>query len=64
MRIRRIFAVTVGPEGVVSDPVIEIGGDRIKSTSSQRGLSGHIHVDGIIVPGLISTHTHLHGLVA
>jgi 5-methylthioadenosine/S-adenosylhomocysteine deaminase len=59
------LAVTMTDQGVVRDPVIEIEGQRIL-----RVLAGvpesrpDLYVDGIIIPGLISTHTHLHGVVA
>lgn len=64
MRITGTFAVTMGPKGLVSDPVIEIEDNRIKSVESHPGATGDVHVNGVILPGLISTHTHLHGLVA
>jgi 5-methylthioadenosine/S-adenosylhomocysteine deaminase len=64
VRVAARYAITMGPRGVVVDPVIEIEGNRIKSVASERGSSADIEVDGIILPGLISTHTHLHGLVA
>jgi 5-methylthioadenosine/S-adenosylhomocysteine deaminase len=54
----------MGSRGIVSDPIIEIEGHRIKSVESQPDSKADIRVDGIILPGLISTHTHLHGLVA
>jgi len=58
------YAITMGSNGVVTDPIVEIEGNRIKSISSGPGSDADIRVDGIILPGLISTHTHLHGLVA
>jgi 5-methylthioadenosine/S-adenosylhomocysteine deaminase len=58
------YAVTMGPRGVVEDPLIEIEGSRITNISSGRGARADIEFEGIILPGLISTHTHLHGLVA
>jgi 5-methylthioadenosine/S-adenosylhomocysteine deaminase len=58
------YAVTMGPRGVVEDPLIEIEGRRITSISSGRQGTADIEFEGIILPGLISTHTHLHGLVA
>lgn len=64
VRVAGRLAVTMGPRGVLSDPVIEIEGNRIRSVQSQPGADVDIRVDGIILPGLISTHTHLHGLVA
>jgi cytosine/adenosine deaminase-related metal-dependent hydrolase len=54
----------MGSRGVVTDPIIEIEGNRIKSVTSEPGSEADIRVDGIVLPGLISTHTHLHGLVA
>jgi 5-methylthioadenosine/S-adenosylhomocysteine deaminase len=64
VRVAGRFAITMGSQGVVSDPIIEIEGDRIKSIESEPDSKADIRVDGIILPGLISTHTHLHGLVA
>ena len=64
MRVAGRYAITMGPRGVVADPIIEIEGNRIKSIDSQPGSQADFWVDGIILPGLISTHTHLHGLVA
>jgi 5-methylthioadenosine/S-adenosylhomocysteine deaminase len=64
VRVAGRFAITMGSKGIVSDPVIEIEGNRIKSVESQPDSKADIRVDGIILPGLISTHTHLHGLVA
>jgi len=64
VRVAGKFAVTMGPQGVVTDPIIEIDHNRIKSIGSQPGAEADIRVEGIILPGLISTHTHLHGLVA
>lgn len=58
------WAVTRSNRGVVADPVIEVEKNRITSVSSQPGAKGDLHVDGIVAPGFISTHTHLHGLVA
>ena len=64
MRVTGALAITMGPKGVVADPVIEIEDNRARSVESQPGATGDIDVDGIILPGLISTRTHLHGLVA
>jgi 5-methylthioadenosine/S-adenosylhomocysteine deaminase len=64
VRVAGRFAITMGSRGIVSDPVIEIEGDRIKSIESQPDSKADLRVDGLILPGLISTHTHLHGLVA
>ena len=51
--------------GVISDPVVEIEGQRIVSVLAGAGdQETDLYVDGILIPGLISTHTHLHGLVA
>jgi len=58
------YAVTMGPRGVVKDPLIEIEGNHITHISSGGGRKADIEVEGLILPGLISTHTHLHGLVA
>jgi 5-methylthioadenosine/S-adenosylhomocysteine deaminase len=59
------LAVTMTNEGVLVDPLIEIEGQRIvRVTGGARDQKADIYVDGIVVPGLISTHTHLHGLVA
>jgi 5-methylthioadenosine/S-adenosylhomocysteine deaminase len=64
LRVAGRYAITMGSKGVVTDPLIEIEGHRIKSIDSKPGSDADIRVDGIILPGLISTHTHLHGLVA
>ena len=64
MRVAGRYAITMGRQGVVSNPIIEIEGNRIKSVTSGRDVKADLEVDGIILPGLISTHTHLHGLVA
>jgi 5-methylthioadenosine/S-adenosylhomocysteine deaminase len=64
VRVAGRFAITMGSQGIVSDPIIEIEGNRIKSIESGPDSKADIRVDGIILPGLISTHTHLHGLVA
>lgn len=64
MRVVGRLAVTMGPKGVVPNPVIEIVANRIRSVESEPGAKGDLQVDGLIIPGLISTHTHLHGLVA
>jgi 5-methylthioadenosine/S-adenosylhomocysteine deaminase len=64
VRVAGRYAITMGSQGVVTDPIIEIEGNRIKSISSEPGSKGDLRVEGIVLPGLISTHTHLHGLVA
>jgi 5-methylthioadenosine/S-adenosylhomocysteine deaminase len=65
MRVGAKLAVTMTDQGVIRDPVIEIEGQRItRVTSDAKDQPTDIYVDGIIIPGLISTHTHLHGLVA
>ena len=64
MRIAGRYAITMGRQGIVPDPIIEIEGNRIQSITSGRGVNADLAVDGLILPGLISTHTHLHGLVA
>jgi len=64
VRVAGRYAITMGSKGVVTDPIIEIEGNRIRSISSEPGSEADIRVDGIVLPGLISTHTHLHGLVA
>lgn len=64
LRVGGKLAITMGPQGVVSDPVIRIEADRIGTIDSQLGAEVDLRVDGPILPGLISTHTHLHGLLA
>ena len=64
MLISGRYAVTMGPRGVVEDPLIEIQDKRITRISSGREQKADIEFEGIILPGLISSHTHLHGLVA
>ncbi len=64
MRVAARYAITMGPQGVVTNPIIDIEGNRIVSVASGRAGKADIQLDGIIIPGLISTHTHLHGLVA
>jgi cytosine/adenosine deaminase-related metal-dependent hydrolase len=64
VRVAGRYAITMGSHGVVTDPIIEIEGNRIKSISSEPGSGADIRVDGIVPPRLISTHTHLNGLVA
>jgi 5-methylthioadenosine/S-adenosylhomocysteine deaminase len=64
VRVAARYAITMGSKGVVTDPIIEIEGNRVKRISSGSAPEADIRVDGITLPGLISTHTHLHGLVA
>ena len=65
MRVGAKLAVTMTDQGVIRDPVIEIEGQRIKSVMANASdQQTDLYVDGVIIPGLISTHTHLHGLVA
>jgi len=65
MKIGAKLAVTMTERGVIRDPLIEIQGQRITDVRADAaGQPVDIYVDGIILPGLISTHTHLHGLVA
>ena len=65
MRVGAKLAVTMTDQGVICDPVIEIEGPRIKSvTANASDQQTDLYVDGVIIPGLVSTHTHLHGLVA
>ena len=65
MKIGAKLAVTMTDQGVIADPVIEIEGQIItRVTANASGEHTDLYVDGILIPGLISTHTHLHGLVA
>ncbi|MBN1318653.1 MAG: amidohydrolase family protein [Anaerolineales bacterium] len=65
VKIGAKFAVTMTEQGVIADPVIEIEGQRIRHVlADAQDIQPDIYIDGIIIPGLISTHTHLHGLVA
>lgn len=65
MKIGAQYAVTMTEQGVIANPVIEIEGQRItRVLADSQDQHPDIYVDGIIIPGLISTHTHLHGLVA
>jgi cytosine/adenosine deaminase-related metal-dependent hydrolase len=65
MKVGAKLAVTMTEQGVIRDPVIEIEGRRIKSVVADAAAQEtDLYVDGIIIPGLISSHTHLHGLVA
>lgn len=65
MKIGAKLAVTMTERGVIRDPLIEIQGQRIAEVRADAaGQPADIYVDGVIIPGLISTHTHLHGLVA
>jgi len=59
------FAVTMTERGVLRDPVIEIENQRISRVlADAKDQRPDLYVNGVIIPGLISTHTHLHGLVA
>lgn len=65
MKIGAKYAVTMTNDGIISDPVIEIEGQlisRVETKADEHDFD--LYVDGIIIPGLISTHTHLHGLLA
>ncbi len=65
MKVGARLAVTMTEQGVIRDPVVEIEGDKIVSVlAGARDQETDLYVDGILMPGLISTHTHLHGLVA
>ena len=65
MKIGAKLAVTMTEQGVISDPVVEIQGQRIVGVwANADPRQADLYVDGILLPGLISTHTHLHGLVA
>lgn len=65
MRIGAKLAVTMTEQGVIRDPVIEIEGQRISRViADAKEQPTDLYVDGIVIPGLISSHTHLHGLVA
>ncbi len=65
MKIGARLAVTMTEQGVISDPLIEVEGRHITQVvAGAQGQPVDLFVDGIIIPGLISTHTHLHGLVA
>lgn len=47
MRVAGEYAITMGPKGVVTDPIIEIEGNRIKGIESQRGVQGDVEVDAV-----------------
>jgi 5-methylthioadenosine/S-adenosylhomocysteine deaminase len=65
VKIGAKLAVTMTEQGVICNPLIEIEGQRIVRVRPDAGDETlDFYVDGIIIPGLISTHTHLHGLVA
>ena len=65
LRIGAKLAVTMTEQGVIRDPVIEVEGQWVSRVlADAKDQKPDIYVDGIIIPGLISTHTHLHGLVA
>jgi cytosine/adenosine deaminase-related metal-dependent hydrolase len=65
LRIGAKLAVTMTEQGILCDPVVEIVDGRItRVTQNAGGENLDLYVDGIMIPGLISTHTHLHGLVA
>mgnify|MGYP001032181775 CR=1 FL=1 len=65
MKVGARLAVTMTDQGVISDPVVEIQGREIVQVlADARDQEPDLYVDGILIPGLISTHTHLHGLVA
>jgi len=65
MKVGAKLAVTMTEQGVIRDPVVEIEGRHIVGvTADAAGQETDLYVDGILIPGLISTHTHLHGLVA
>ncbi len=65
MKIGAKLAVTMAPQGVIKNPLIEVKDRKIVSvTECGDRQTADVWVDGIILPGLISTHTHLHGLVA
>jgi len=65
MKVGAKLAVTMTDQGVIRDPVVEIEGRRIVGlTADAAEQETDLYVDGILIPGLISTHTHLHGLVA
>jgi len=65
LKVGAKLAVTMTEQGVIRDPVIEIEGQRISRVlADAKDQQPDLYVDGIIIPGLISTHTHLHGLVA
>lgn len=50
---------------MIRNPVIEIQDQSItKVIADASDQKVDLYVDGIIIPGLISSHTHLHGLVA
>lgn len=65
MKIGARLAVTMTDQGVIRNPLIEVAGERIVRVQAEGAdEKPDLYVDGIIIPGLISSHTHLHGLVA
>ena len=65
MKIGAKYAVTMTDQGVIRDPLIEIQ-DRLitKVVAESLDRDFDLYIDGVIIPGLISSHTHLHGLLA
>ena len=65
MKIGAKYAVTMTDQGVIRDPLIEIQ-DRLitKVVAESVDRDFDLYIDGVIIPGLISSHTHLHGLLA
>ncbi len=65
MKIGAKLAVTMSELGVIRNPLIETEGPCIARVVENTDAEPvDLYVDGIAIPGLISTHTHLHGLVA
>jgi len=65
LKIGAKYAVTMTNQGVIRDPLIEIQ-DRLitKVVAESVDKDVDLYIDGVIIPGLISSHTHLHGLLA